>query len=77
MRRFARFLERESAATGLPLRSLLVVALVLHLITSVVVINPVHFDEHFQILEFAHARLGLSPVEALPWEFEERIRPTL
>lgn len=35
------------------------------------------FDEHFQLLEFAGYRLGLTPAEALPWEHAARIRPSL
>lgn len=34
-----------------------------------------HFDEQFQILEFASYKLGNSPVTDLPWEFDARIRP--
>lgn len=36
-----------------------------------------HWDEHFQILEFAGWKLGLSPASDLPWEFEARLRPAL
>lgn len=36
-----------------------------------------HPDEHFQILEFAHARLGLSNTDVLPWEFEQQARATV
>ncbi len=34
-------------------------------------------DEHWQILEFANYKLGLSPASDLPWEFADQIRPTL
>jgi len=34
-------------------------------------------DEHYQIIEFASAKLGNIPMEALPWEYEAHIRPTL
>lgn len=36
-----------------------------------------HWDEHFQILEFAGWKLGLSPAEALTWEFGAKLRPAL
>lgn len=36
-----------------------------------------HWDEHFQILEFAGWKLGLSPAADLPWEFESKLRPAL
>lgn len=34
----------------------------------------IHGDEHFQVLEFANARLGRSPVADLPWEYAARAR---
>ena len=34
-------------------------------------------DEHFQIIEFAGSKLGIVPVQNLPWEFEAGIRPWL
>lgn len=36
-----------------------------------------HPDEHFQIIEFAGLKLGLTTPEALPWEYQAQIRPTL
>lgn len=36
-----------------------------------------HFDEHFQILEFAGAKLGINQPENLPWEYREQMRPTI
>jgi phosphatidylinositol glycan class B len=34
-------------------------------------------DEHFQVLEFASAKLGRTPWSALPWEYTFRMRPWL
>lgn len=34
-------------------------------------------DEHFQVVEFAGHKLGVTPAEALTWEFPARIRPWL
>ena len=34
-------------------------------------------DEQFQVLEFAGAKLGLTPESALPWEYQCRMRPWL
>ncbi|HET8733149.1 MAG TPA: hypothetical protein VFM45_05180 [Anaeromyxobacteraceae bacterium] len=34
-------------------------------------------DEHFQVVEFASHKLGITPAEALAWEFPARIRPWL
>jgi len=36
-----------------------------------------HFDEHFQIIEFAQYKMGLNTADALTWEFHERMRPAL
>ncbi|HVO09837.1 MAG TPA: hypothetical protein VMX54_03700 [Vicinamibacteria bacterium] len=36
-----------------------------------------HPDEQFQTLEFAAARLGITPPAALPWEFGQRMRSWL
>lgn len=75
--RFRAFVGRESRATGLPLAWLLAVAVAVHVAVAVLAVNPWHPDEHFQILEFAWARAGHAPLEALPWEFAARIRPAL
>jgi phosphatidylinositol glycan class B len=36
-----------------------------------------HFDEHFQILEFAGLKLGLTEAKYLPWEYTYQMRPAL
>ena len=36
-----------------------------------------HFDEHFQILEFAGLKLGLTTSSNLPWEYHYQMRPSL
>ena len=36
-----------------------------------------HFDEHFQILEFAGAKLGICSADSLSWEYQSKIRPTI
>ncbi|MBL4707910.1 MAG: glycosyltransferase family 39 protein [Flavobacteriales bacterium] len=36
-----------------------------------------HFDEHFQILEFANLKLGHITTDQLPWEFGAKMRPTI
>ena len=36
-----------------------------------------HFDEHFQVLEFAWFKLGFAQISDLAWEYEARIRPTI
>ncbi|HPS63071.1 MAG TPA: glycosyltransferase family 39 protein [Bacteroidales bacterium] len=36
-----------------------------------------HFDEHFQVIEFAALKLGLIKAADLPWEYGCRMRPAL
>ena len=36
-----------------------------------------HFDEHFQILEFAALKLGLTTEQNLPWEYQAKMRSTI
>ncbi len=70
-------LVRQAADIALPLPLLLGVSAALHLVVAVLAVNPWHPDEHFQILEPAWARAGLASMDQLPWEFQDRIRPTL
>jgi len=46
-------------------------------ICSIFSIGFFHPDEHYQILEFANYKLGNIDKSQLPWEFQEKIRPTL
>ncbi len=71
------FLRAETAATDLPLMGLLAVAVVVHVVVLLLAVNPLHPDEHYQILEFAWARAGLAPLDSLAWEYSARIRPAL
>lgn len=36
-----------------------------------------HWDEHFQILEFAALKLNLTNADSLPWEYHNLMRPSL
>ncbi|MCH7228164.1 hypothetical protein [Haloferula sp. A504] len=40
-------------------------------------IGPIHLDEYFQLIEFAQYQLGNTPASDLPWEFHEKMRPTI
>lgn len=51
------------------------IPLVLYLVTAWFSEGFHHYDEHFQLLEFAGYKTGKTPVEALPWEFHDKIRP--
>lgn len=68
------FLRAEEAATGLHLYGLLTASVIIHVVIMLVAVNPFNADEHFQILEFAYARAGYAPLDALPWEYGAHIR---
>jgi phosphatidylinositol glycan class B len=51
---------------------------IISLITcSIFSVGFYHPDEHYQIIEFANYKLGHTNASQLPWEFHERIRPTI
>lgn len=58
-------------------KNIFILSLIVFLVTSYFSVGYYHPDEHFQILEFCNYKLGNSPASDLPWEFNERIRPTL
>ncbi len=47
------------------------------IIASIFSLGYHHFDEHFQILEFAGSKLGLTSPENLPWEYHSQMRPSI
>ncbi len=49
--------------------------IIFHLLAVVFGLGFLHFDEHFQIIEFLNYKLGGIEAHFLPWEFQERIRP--
>lgn len=66
---------RSPAPLAVFIRACLGVSLALHLTAAVFSLGFHHFDEQFQILEFANTKLGRSPVGDLPWEYRAQIRP--
>jgi len=54
--RVRRFLSGEAHTTGLPVTTLLLGAVALHVTITILAINPWYPDKHFQILEFAWSR---------------------
>ena len=46
-------------------------------IASIFSLGYHHLDEHFQLLEFASLKLGLTTEENLPWEYHNQMRPSL
>jgi len=54
----------------------LAVAAILFFITAYNSHGFYHPDEHYQIVEFAQAKLGIIDTKTLAWEYHEQIRPT-
>ncbi len=52
-------------------------ALLIFLITAYFSIGFFHPDEYFQIFEFAQYKFGNIGINDLPWEFAEKMRPSL
>ncbi len=65
--------------TGLPAgaRSAAWIGAIILAITAFFSAGVHHADEHYQVLEFAGWKLGITPAHELPWEFGERMRPAL
>ena len=47
------------------------------MITAFFSIGHLQSDEHFQVLEFAQYKLGKISATDLPWEFREKMRPSI
>jgi GPI mannosyltransferase 3 len=58
-------------------RNIYIVSAALLFLSAVFSLGHHHFDEHFQILEFAGLKLGLTSIEQLPWEYEAQMRSTI
>lgn len=52
-------------------------ALPFFIIASYFLVYCIHHDEHFQIMEFAHFKRGLSAGNKLAWEYDAQLRPTI
>ena len=58
-------------------RTLLFAGLGVYTLTAFASQGYLQADEHFQVLEFADYKLGVTPAADLPWEFRQQIRPAL
>ncbi|CAL2092407.1 hypothetical protein [Tenacibaculum sp. 190524A05c] len=58
-------------------KNIKIASLVLFVITAFFSVGHLQSDEHFQILEFAQYKLGKISAADLPWEFGEKMRPSL
>ena len=52
-------------------------SLLLMLVAAALSDGIYHADEYFQIDEFASHKLGITPAQDLPWEFDAQVRPWL
>jgi len=59
------------------MRRLLVAGVLFHILAAWMSTGFFHYDEHFQVLEFAGLKLGFNQPADLTWEYAERIRPSL
>ena len=59
------------------MKKILLAAFILHLLATWFSIGRFCADEQYQILEFAAYKTGKNPASDLPWEFKEKIRPTI
>lgn len=55
----------------------LLISLIFHLTAAFFSNGFYHYDEHYQILEFANYLRGKTPAAGLPWEFGAKMRPFL
>lgn len=58
-------------------RTLLGIGTLLCVVAAWCTVGYHHPDEHFQIWEFAHHKMGRIPASELPWEFPAQMRPGL
>jgi phosphatidylinositol glycan class B len=50
---------------------------VIYVIAAIFNSSILSADEHYQIIEFASYKIGITPVQLLPWEFAKQMRPFL
>ncbi len=55
-------------------RRILAFSLLLHLVAAFFSVGYHHYDEHYQILEWAGLKLGITPQDQLAWEYPAQIR---
>lgn len=62
---------------GVPVRKIYILAVLVFFFTAWFSVGYNHFDEHFQVIEFAGMKLGLTEAGNLPWEYGCTMRPAL
>src|SRR5664279_42547 len=61
----------------LKLKHIYILSIVTLIVTAFFSIGYYHFDEHFQILEFAGLKLNMTAAGNLPWEYVYKMRPAI
>jgi GPI mannosyltransferase 3 len=59
------------------LKYVCLLSIVILVIAAIFSTGYYHFDEHFQILEFAGLKLKMNVAENLPWEYTYKMRPMI
>ena len=62
---------------GITVKRIYIIGALVFILTAWFSVGYNQFDEHFQILEFAGLKLGLTEKENLPWEYKCMMRPAL
>lgn len=58
-------------------KNIKIAAFIVFMITAFFSVGHLQSDEHFQVLEFAQYKLGKISASDLPWEFGEKMRPSI
>ncbi len=58
-------------------KTIYILCIITLVLTSIFSLGYHHFDEHFQILEFAGSKLDLTTPNNLPWEYDYQMRPAI
>jgi len=56
-------------------KKIIIISFIVFVVASIFSVGYHHFDEHFQILEFAGLKLNLTSAVNLPWEYHCQMRP--
>ena len=62
-------------AEGFSYKTIYILGAIVFLVTAWFSQGYNHFDEHFQVIEFAGLKLGLTTAANLPWEYGYMMRP--
>ncbi|MBN4065989.1 hypothetical protein JYT51_01495 [Candidatus Amoebophilus asiaticus] len=58
-------------------KNIYIISIIILVLTTIFSLGYHHFDEHFQILEFAGLKLNLTTASNLPWEYHNQMRSSI